>query len=107
MGCFQVFDKFIKVEFLFLPEDIIHAVNMRDLFRFELGIAACDDQYRIGVLSPDTMNHLPVLMVRRVGDRAGVDDAYIRRFTVLRTCMTTGDKRLGERTTLGKIEFAT
>ena len=61
---------------------------MCDFIGFELGVAAGNDQDRIRVLSPDTMNHLPVFMIGSIGHGAGVDDADIRLFSFSSTRMT-------------------
>ena len=63
------------MEFLILPEYVIDTLYMGDLVGFELGVATRHDQDGIGVLPTDAMNHLAVLMVRRIGYGAGVDDA--------------------------------
>ena len=71
---------------------------MRDFIGFELGVAAGDDQDGIRVLPTDTMNHLPVFMIGGVGDRAGVNDAYIRLFAFECTGVSTRNKRLAQGT---------
>lgn len=100
-------DEVVEMEFLLLAEDEVHAFDMRDLAGLELGVAARDNEYGVGVLASDTMNHLPVLMIRRVRDRTGIDDAYIRLFAVLRPLMTTRNKCLSQGTGFREIEFAT
>ena len=83
------------MEFLFLSEDEVHAFDMGYLAGLELGVAAGDDEDGVGVLAPDTVNHLPVLMVGGVGDGAGVDDAYIRLLAALGALMSTRNECLG------------
>ena len=102
---FEALDELVEVEFFFLTEDVVDAFDMRYLARLELGIAARDDKDGVGVISPDTMDHLAVLMVRSIGDRTGIDDAEVRLLPTLRSRMTTGNKRFGEGTALRKIEF--
>ena len=104
---FQPLYELVEVEFLFLAEDIVHAFDMRDLARLQLGVAARDDENSVGVLAPDTMNHLAVLMVRRVRHGAGVDDADIRLLAALGARMTTRNECLSQGTALREIEFAT
>ena len=83
------------MEFLVLPQHIIHTVDMADLLRFKLGITSRDNKNSIRVLTTNTMNHLSVLMISRIGDRAGVDDAYIGRFTLPSTGMPPLQKGFG------------
>ena len=104
---FQPLYELVEVEFLFLAEDIVHTFDMRDLARLQLRVAARDDEDGIGVLAPDTMNHLAVLMVRRVRHGAGVDDADIRLLAALGARMTTRNECLSQGTALREIEFAT
>ena len=60
----------------------------------------------MGVLPPDAVDHLTVLMVGGVGDGAGVDDAYIRFFTFLCPRVTSRDEHFTQRAGLRKIQFA-
>jgi hypothetical protein len=76
------------MELLVLPEHKINPLNMCDFIGFELGVASGNDENRVRVLSPDTMNHLPVFMIGSIGHGAGVDDADIRLFAFLSTRMS-------------------
>jgi hypothetical protein len=53
------------------------------------------------------MDGLPIFVVGSIGDRAGVDDAYICLFAALSTRVPTLQKRFPYRTALSKIQLAT
>ena len=102
----NLLDEIGQIELLILSQHIIDPFDIGDLAGFELSVTAGYDEDGMGVLPPDTMNHLPVLMVGSVRHGAGVDDAYIRRFTLFGTGMATGNQGFRQRTALRKIEFA-
>ena len=76
----QLIDKLLYVEFFVLSEDIIDPLHMGDLIGFQLRVAACNDNLRIGILTTQTMNGLPVLVVGSIVNRACVDDNNVRFF---------------------------
>ena len=105
-SCLQLIDECRQIEFLVLAEHIIDALYVGDLVGFELGIAARDDEDGIGMLPPDAVDDLTVLMIGSIGDGAGVDDAYIRMLAFAGTCMPAFQQRLAQGTALRKIELA-
>jgi hypothetical protein len=79
---------------------------MRDFIGFELGVASCHDEDGVRMLAPDTVNHLPVLVVGGISDGTGVDDAYIRLLAFAGTHMAALYQKTPQRTALRKIQFA-
>ena len=82
------------MKFLFLAEDEVHAVDTGYLAGLELGVAAGDDEDGVGVLAPDTVNHLPVFVIGRIGNGACVNNTYICRFALFSSSMTALQQRL-------------
>ena len=77
------------------------------LFEFkQRGIATRDNDLGRGILSSDAVYGLSVLMVRGVGDGAGVDDDEVRLFTGLDACVSLAEQLVHERTGLGEVKFA-
>ena len=94
------------MEFLILPEDVIHPFDRTYLGGFELRIAAGDDEDGLRVLSPDAMNDLPIFVIGSIRHGAGVDDAYICFFSLFGPRMTAFQQRFSQGTALRKIQFA-
>ena len=94
------------MELLVLSQYEIHALYLGNLARLELRVATRHDQYRIRVLSPNTMNSLPIFMIRSIGYRTRIDNTYIRLLALFGTSMSALQQCLAQRTALRKIQFA-
>ena len=94
------------MELLILSQYEIHALYLGYLARLELRVATRHDQYRLRVLPPNTMNSLPVFMIRSIGYRTRIDDTYIRLLALFGTSMSALQQCLAQRTALRKIQFA-
>lgn len=65
---------------LIAAEDEIDPLNFRNLLGLELGVAACDDDERVGIEAFATADYLTTLLIGLLGYGAGVDDINVGGF---------------------------
>ena len=75
----------------FVSDDLRHARQCRDRFRFPGRVTAHDNDSGVGIVTVHAANNLPAFGVAFIGDRACVDHAKVSRLRVL--CIGVADPK--------------
>lgn len=94
------------VAFFVVADDEVDAGDVGDVLWFELGVAACDDDYGSGVLSDHLSDGLAAFAVGDLGDGAGVDDADVGDLALGGGLDAEGFELLAYGAGFGEVEFA-
>ena len=100
------FQKAGQVQLLLGTQDEVDALDVNDLFRLELRVAAGDHHEGARMLVRQAANGLPAFLVGQLSHRAGVDHADIRFLAGADLPDTLFRQHLADGRCLGEVQFA-